>query len=126
MAMKLLLVRPPRYLWPFNSQTSAFWQPLAFCCLAGQVRRELPEVEVGIVDCPALRMGWRSLAGLLADRRPDVVGIGEEVVSAGEGLRLAGLVKRLLPECRVVAGGYYYSYMPAASFGITRRVCWRR
>jgi len=37
--MRVVLLRPPRYLWPFNSETSAFWQPLGLLCLAAEVRR---------------------------------------------------------------------------------------
>ena len=48
--MRVLLLRPPRYVWPFNSETSAFWQPLGLLCLAAAVRRELPDVVVEEVD----------------------------------------------------------------------------
>ena len=33
--MNIVFVRTPRYIWPFNSETSAFWQPLGFMTLAG-------------------------------------------------------------------------------------------
>jgi len=108
--MRVLLLRPPRYLWPFNSETSAFWQPLGLLCLAAAVRRELPEVEIEVWDSPGEQMGWRTLERRLAARPLDVLGVGEETVSAHEALRAAELVKRLHPECVVVAGGTYFAH----------------
>jgi len=106
--LRLLLLRPPRFVWPFNSETSAFWPPLALLCLAAAVRREMTDVEVQVWDCPGEKTGWKTLACRLAETRIDVLGIGEETVSAHEALRAAGLVKRLHPECVVVAGGVYF------------------
>ncbi len=121
--MRILLLRPPRYVWPFNSETSAFWQPLGLLCLAaavrqargleprrGAVQRELSAAEVEVWDCPARRWGWRTLHQRLAQRPIDVLGVGEETVSAHEALRAARLVKQLHPRCLVVAGGVYFAH----------------
>ena len=108
--MRVVLLRPPRFVWPFNSETSAFWQPLGLLTLAAAVRRELPEIEIQIFDAPANQWGWRTVERILGERRIDVLGIGEETVSAHEGLRAAELVKRLHPDCLVVAGGHYYAH----------------
>ncbi|HUT56709.1 MAG TPA: radical SAM protein [Phycisphaerae bacterium] len=106
--LNVLLLRPPRYLWPFNSETSAFWQPLGLLCLAAYARRQVPGASIEVWDCPGVKTGWRTLASRLADRPIDVLGIGEETVSAHEAVRAAEMVKRLWPECLVVAGGVYF------------------
>ncbi|HUT01835.1 MAG TPA: radical SAM protein [Phycisphaerae bacterium] len=108
---RVLLLRPPRYVWPFNSETSAFWQPLGLLCVAAAARRECPDAEVEVWDCPGEKLGWRTLQRRLAERPVDVLGIGEETVSAHEALRAARLVKRLWPACTVVAGGMYFPYV---------------
>ena len=115
--MRVLLLRPPRYVWPFNSETSAFWQPLGLLCLAAAVRRELPEVEVRVWDCPGEKCGWKSLERRLAAERIDVLGIGEETVSAHEALRAAALARRLHPGCVVVAGGTYFAHAIEETLG---------
>lgn len=115
--MEVCLVRTPRYVWPFNSGTSAFWQPLGLACLAAAVRARLRGVNVRIIDCPAAGIGWRSLAAMLAELRPDVLGIGEETVSAAEGIRLARLVREILPGCTVVAGGPFFGFMAGDVLG---------
>jgi radical SAM superfamily enzyme YgiQ (UPF0313 family) len=111
---RVLLLRPPRYVWPFNSETSAFWQPLGLLCVAAAAR-ELPGVEVEVWDCPGAKVGWRTLEARLAERAIDVLGVGEETASAHEALRAARLVKRLHPHCTVVAGGMYFPYAAEAT-----------
>ena len=108
--MRILLLRSPRYVWPFNSETSAFWQPLGLLCLAAAVRRDLPGAQVEVWDCPGEKCGWKTLEARLAARRIDVLGVGEETVSAHEAIRAAQLVKRLWPDCTVVAGGVYFAH----------------
>jgi anaerobic magnesium-protoporphyrin IX monomethyl ester cyclase len=98
-----LFVRPPRRIWPFNGPTTSFWPPLAFASLAAALRASLKDLKVRILDCPALKMGWKSLTREIANLSPDYVGIGEEAVSAAEGLRLAEIAHEL--GAKVIAGG---------------------
>jgi len=108
--MRVLLLRPPRYLWPFNSETSAFWQPLGLACVAAAVRQAMPDVRIEVLDAPAEKVGWKTLRRRLAAEPVDVLGVGEETVSAHEALRAAGLARQLHPGCTVVAGGTYFPY----------------
>jgi len=106
MKQTFLFVRPPRPLWPFNGPGSAFWPPLAFASLAAALRTAIPELNVVILDAPAMRMGWKTLTAELMRLQPDFVGIGEEAVSATEGLRLARLAKQI--GATVIAGGCFF------------------
>ena len=72
--MRIILLRPPRYVWPFNSETSAFWQPLGLLSLAATARRDIPEATVEVWDAPGERFGWRTLQRRLAAQRLDVLG----------------------------------------------------
>ena len=108
--MRVVLLRPPRYVWPFNSETSAFWQPLGLLCLAAAGRKHVPEAEIEVWDAPGNHWGWRTLEMKINERRIDVLGVGEETVSAHEAMRAAELVKRRHPGCRVFAGGTYFAY----------------
>jgi len=104
-----LFVRPPRPLWPFNGPSTAFWPPLAFASLGAALREKVRDARVEILDAPALQMGWRTLASELQRRRPAFVGIGEEAVSAVEGLRLAHMAKA--SGATVVAGGCFFGHV---------------
>ena len=109
--MRVLFIRTPRHLWPFNSEASSFWPPLGFAQLAG-VLRAAGYKELEILDAPVLKMGWRSLEAELRSRRPQVVCIGEETVSAPEGLRLAAMVREIHGQgVKVIAGGHFFTFM---------------
>ncbi|MBL7152734.1 MAG: cobalamin-dependent protein [Phycisphaerae bacterium] len=115
--MKVVFVRTPRYLWPFNSETSAFWQPLGLMSLAGQLESSYPDWSVRIIDCPGSKIGWKTLLSALSCDWPDVVCVGEETVSSHEAMRLASLVKEHHPGTVVVAGGVFFSYAAHESMG---------
>lgn len=108
--MKVVFVRTPRYVWPFNSETSAFWQPLGFMSLAGRLEASRPDWSVKIIDCPGAKIGWKTLLSTLNSDRPDVICIGEETVSSDEAMRLAAFVKNQHPQTIVIAGGVFFSY----------------
>ena len=108
--MKVQFLRTPRYVWPFNSETSAFWQPLAFMSLAGQLEAACPNISFKIIDCAASKIGWKSLLRLLDSDWPDVICLGEETVSSHEAMRLAHYVKEQKPSTIVIAGGVFFSY----------------
>jgi len=104
-----LFVRPPRPLWPFNGPASSVWPPLAFASLAAALREAIPDLQVAILDAPALHMGWHSLENEILRLQPAYVGIGEEAVSCMEGFRLARLARKI--NARVIAGGCFFSHV---------------
>ena len=107
--MKILFVRPPRYMWPMNSESSSFWQPLGFASIAAVLRED--DIDVEILDCLPLKIGWESLAKIIEWKKPDVIGLGDEMASSVESVKLAKLAKEIDPEVIVAGGGYYFSFM---------------
>ena len=83
--------------------------------MAAQLRQQVPDLRVEILDAPALEMGWRTLTAALRRRAPAFVGIGEEAVSCVEGLRLAKLAKSL--GARVIAGGCFFGHVAPQALG---------
>ena len=108
---KILLVRPPRFLWPFINESDNFLLPLGLPCIAAAIRRKLPEVEVKIVDCPPLKIGWKSLKDILEREKPDFVGAGEEALYHHEAVNLFKLAKEVDPGVVTIAGGHFFSWM---------------
>lgn len=109
MKERFLFVRPPRPLWPFNGPSTGFWPPLAFASLAAALREGVGDLDVRILDAPAQQMGWRTLEQEVHALTPTYVGLGEEAVSAAEGLRLAAVAKAC--GARVVAGGCFFGHV---------------
>jgi len=108
---KFLLIRPPRYLWPFVNESDNFLLPLGLPCIAAAVRAKLPAVEVKIIDCPPLKIGWGALGEILQQEKPDIVGAGEEALYHHEAASLFRLAKKINPEVITIAGGHFFSWM---------------
>ncbi len=108
---KILLVRPPRYLWPFINESDNFLLPLGLPCIASAIRTRLPHIEVKIIDCPPLKIGWKALENILREENPDLIGAGEEALYHHEAARLFKLAKEISPKVITVAGGHFFSWM---------------
>ncbi len=115
--MKLLFVRSPRRYWQFVNMDDNFWMPLNYPYLAATVRERIPDLDIKIIDCCALRTGWRTLEKMINDERADFVGIGEETMYANEGERVARIAKRANPDCVVIGGGRHYPFLPDMYLG---------
>jgi anaerobic magnesium-protoporphyrin IX monomethyl ester cyclase len=109
---RILLVRPPAHLWPILNESDNFLMPLGLPCLAAYLRERQPGIEIRIVDCLPLEIGWASLEALIAEFQPDLVGVGEMIVYMKEGMRVLEIAKRLDPDVITVAGGHFHSHMP--------------
>ncbi len=108
---KIILVRPPRYLWPFINESDNFLLPLGLPCLAAAIRSKIPRAEIKIIDCPPLKIGWASLSRILREENPDIIGAGEEALYHHEAVRLFELAKSINPKIVTVAGGHFFSWM---------------
>ena len=113
--IKILFIRPPYHLWPIINESDNFLLPLAFPCLAAHLREHIPGVEIIICDCLPLKIGWKSLAGIIRRERPDVVGVGDMTVYMHEGVKALAMAKEILPEVVTIAGGHFHSAMPRYS-----------
>ena len=108
--MKIVFIKTPRYLWPFNSEASAFLAASGLPVSRRATRNLAPDWSVRILDCPGSRIGWVTLSTMLGADWPDVLCLGEETVSSHEAMRLARLVKQHHPRTVVIAGGVFFSH----------------
>ncbi|MDD5669016.1 MAG: radical SAM protein [Candidatus Omnitrophica bacterium] len=108
---KILLVRPPRYLWPFINESDNFLLPLGLPCIASSIRESFPDITVKIIDCPPLKIGWQSLREIIKKEQPDIVGAGEEALYHHEAVRLFALAKDVNPRVVTIGGGHFFSWL---------------
>ncbi len=106
--MKVLLVQPPRPLWPYINEHDNYLLPQWMVCLGAMLRRE--GVEVHLLDCMPERLGWRSLEARIRSLRPDIVATGENhSLFASVVIRLVNLVKEIDPDMVTVVGGGHFT-----------------
>jgi anaerobic magnesium-protoporphyrin IX monomethyl ester cyclase len=111
--MKVLFVRPPRYLWPWNSESSSFWQPLGFASMAAVLQENGFDVE--ILDCLPFHMGWKTLKKTLIKKKFDILCCGDETASAIESVKITSFIKKHKPKVVTIGGGFFFPYLPEAS-----------
>ncbi len=115
---KVLFIRPPRYPWVFMTESDYQVMSLGYPCVAAAIRQRCPGIAVKIIDCVSLKLGWKGLAQMLREERPDVVGASEEIVGHAEVGRLFRLAKDLDPGVTTMAGGHFFSWM--TRYGLRR------
>lgn len=113
--MRVLIVRPPKYLWPYMNEQDNYLLPQALVTLGASVREQGHDVV--LLDAMPLKMGWASLAGAIRDLRPDVVCAGDsETLYQHESGRVFHVAKEINPEIFTVAGGCHFSHLPEHAF----------
>jgi anaerobic magnesium-protoporphyrin IX monomethyl ester cyclase len=87
-----------------------FVVPQALVYLAAHARQS--GLDVGVLDCNPVKMGWRTLADYLEKHKPKVVGIGENhALYAHEAFKAFRMIKEVLPDAYTVAGGAHFVHL---------------
>jgi anaerobic magnesium-protoporphyrin IX monomethyl ester cyclase len=106
--MKVLLVRGPRYYWPYINEYDNFLLPQSLPCLAAILRDN--DIDVIPLDCMPLKMGWHSLRKFMERGKADVVGVGDsETLYSHEAIKVLQLAKEVDKETITIAGGHHFS-----------------
>lgn len=106
--MRVLFIHGPRKFWPFIHEQDNYLVPQNLICLAAYLRRE--KIDVKVLDCLPLHIGYRSLAKEIIDYRPDVVAVGENhSMYASEALKVLRLAKSIDKDIITVAGGTHFA-----------------
>ncbi|MBL7197195.1 MAG: cobalamin-dependent protein [Candidatus Omnitrophica bacterium] len=113
--IKILFLRPPYHLWPIINESDNFLLPLAYPCLGAYLKQKMRGVEIKVIDCLPLRIGWKSLRRIIAEENPDVVGVGDKVCYMHEGIKALKMAKEVRPDVITIAGGHFHSHLPKYS-----------
>lgn len=106
--MRVLIVQPPRKYWPFTSEGDNFLLQQALPTLAAPLREAGMDVQV--IDCMPLHIGWRSLADEIKRIDADVICCGENhALYASEALRFFRMCKEVSPRSKTLAGGGHFT-----------------
>lgn len=96
--MKVALVQP-------HHNYADLAPPLCLGYLASWVRREIPEVEIKVIDL-AIGVDLKKTLGIF---EPDLIGVTGSTPIAGSQAQLLGSLKKDFPRARVIVGGPHAS-----------------
>jgi anaerobic magnesium-protoporphyrin IX monomethyl ester cyclase len=112
--MRVLLAEPPKSFWFVMGEYLP--PPLGILELASYLERELPQVEIEVVDCQAMQLDWRGLERKIESFRPDVfASSGLATCNAYVAARAAESAKKVDPEILTVVGGQHFTALPRES-----------
>jgi len=110
---KILFVEPPRNSWFIMGEYLP--PPTGLLVLAAYVQKEIPDIEVEVLDCQAERRNWESLRKAIESSAPSVVATSGFTANAFTCARTAEIAKNLDSQIVTVVGGRRFIFMDEES-----------
>jgi anaerobic magnesium-protoporphyrin IX monomethyl ester cyclase len=116
MNSKILFVEPPRNFWFVMGEYLP--PPSALLILAAYIERELPGVDIDIVDCQADRLDWNGLEKYIASTDPSMILTSGFTTNAYSCARTCEIAKTVNKDIVTIVGGVHFSFTPEESLQI--------
>jgi anaerobic magnesium-protoporphyrin IX monomethyl ester cyclase len=114
--MDLLLIDPPRRYWGFGGGMGYYSPPVGLASLAAFL--EQSQVEVDILDCNGLDIGWDALPEEIEKRNPRAVGVSSSMTCfVPEAFRCLEIAKQVNPDTYTIGGGTQFTLAPEEALG---------
>jgi len=107
MTYKLLFVEPPKDYWFLMGEYLP--PPTALLALAAYVERELPDVEIQVMDCQAEGKGWKDIEERIRSFSPAMVAASGFTCNAYVCARAAETAKKVDNNITTVIGGQHFT-----------------
>ncbi|MCK4367933.1 MAG: cobalamin-dependent protein, partial [Thermoplasmata archaeon] len=93
--MRILFVEPPKDYWFLMGEYLP--PPTGLLVLAAYLERELPDVEIDVLDCQAERKDWKDVERRIESLAPHVVAASGFTANAYACARIAEAAKKVSP-----------------------------
>jgi len=113
MKSSLLFVEPPRNFWFVMGEYLP--PPSSLLILAAYVERELPEMDIDIVDCQADRLDWKGLEKYIESTNPSIVLTSGFTTNAYTCAKTCEIAKTVSKDIVTIVGGIHFSFTPEES-----------
>ena len=110
---KILFVEPPRNSWFIMGQYLP--PPTGLLVLAAHVRKQIPDIEVEVLDCQAERRNWEGLRKAIEASAPSIVASSGFTANAYTCARTGEIAKNLDEKIVTLVGGSHFSFMAEES-----------
>ena len=113
MYKRITLINSPYYL---RGQTSfnyilGYTIPFGVLSLAAVVRRDLPDMNVTVIDGMASNLSPDALLDRILETKPDIVGISSFSYSINDTLLLSKCIKAAKPDIKIILGGVHVTQL---------------
>jgi anaerobic magnesium-protoporphyrin IX monomethyl ester cyclase len=110
---KLLFVEPPRNYWFVMGEYCP--PPTTLLILAAFVEKELPNIEIEILDCQAEQISWDGVEKYIESYDPSMVLTSGFTCNAYTCARTVEIAKKVNPDIVTVVGGIHFTSVPKES-----------
>ena len=110
---KVLFIEPPRQYWFIMGEYLP--PPTTLLILAAYLERELPDIEIEVLDCQASRLNWDGLARYIESSAPSMILTSGFTCNAYSCARTAELTKKINENIVTIVGGIHFSFVPEQS-----------
>jgi len=110
---KLLFIEPPRNYWFVMGEYLP--PPTTLLILAAYIEREIPEIEIEVLDCQAERISWANLEKHIESSNPSMVLTSGFTTNAYSCVKASEITKKVDNNIITVAGGIHFSFIPEES-----------
>lgn len=108
MFSKILYVEPPKNYWFLMGEYLP--PPTGLLALAAYLERELPDMEIEILDCQAERKSWKDVEKFIESFSPSIVATSGFTCNAYVCARMAEIAKTVNNEIVTILGGQHFSF----------------
>lgn len=113
MKSRIMFVEPPKDYWFVMGEYLP--PPTVLLILAAYVEREIPELEIEVLDCQAQRKNWSDIEKEIASFSPFMVLASGFTCNAYACARVAETAKKVDSNIVTVMGGLHFSQVPEES-----------
>src|SRR5512137_2252802 len=110
---RILFVEPPRQYWFLMGEYLP--PPTGLLALAAFVEREIPDIEIDVMDCQAEGGDWKRLEKRIESFAPSIVATSGFTTNAYTCARTAEITKKVDNGVVNVVGGSHFSFIPEES-----------
>jgi anaerobic magnesium-protoporphyrin IX monomethyl ester cyclase len=116
MKQRILFVEPPKLYWFVMGEYLS--PPTPLLILAAYVERELPSVDIDIIDSQAERLSWKGLEERICALEPSIVCTSGFTTNAYACARACEIAKKVNEDIVTIVGGIHFSYTPEESLRV--------
>ena len=110
---RILFVEPPRDFWFVMGEYLP--PPTTLLIIAAFIEKELPNIEINIIDCQAEGLNWDNLEKKIESFDPDIVLTSGFTCNAYQCARTCEIAKKINKKIVTIVGGIHFSFVPEES-----------